>query len=254
LDPGAFYRCNTAKVGKEWHVCGSVQVQGCEIVSTMEVDKNELINQKVPLLLALQNGGYSSCINIETCSVCVKMTDLAVLPAKDKVRGQLSSVVSGCAGRDSNVPLGMFESAGDFSNVETRCEMKCTEDCSNRGTCNSDGTCSCTQGYGSYCQYLECTNCPTTIGTCDSLTGKCKCHNDDCTADSGDTGSSKTWYAVLGVFLFFIVSAGVGYLVYKWKKNRDQRRIEALQFVADHSDGTGLSDLENFNASSDFEL
>ncbi len=69
------------------------------------------------------------------------------------------------------------------------CSQKlCLNDCSQRGTCRSEGKCSCKAGYsGEDCSYKKCLNDCTQHGVCDQPSGVCKCYpgftGTDCSED-----------------------------------------------------------------------
>ena len=254
VPPGAFLSCGNFTNAQAWVVCGSVNVEECDIVASLSLGGNQLLNQTTPLLKALHTGGVAQCISVSQCNLCLSIQNLRLDSSSTRIGGQLAASLSGCG--EQSLALGSFSRNGDFADLETRCAKTCPLDCSGpiAGSCGTDdGTCKCNQTggfYGPGCQYRSCGVCPAGNGDCNALTGVCVCAS----GFEGPKCEAKSNLSViLGVVAFFAVSASVVGAVYWWWRKRQRQRVTAMNFMQD-SDSGMASDFDDFNVAEDDDL
>lgn len=150
-----------------------------------------------------------------------------------------TSVQFQCLGTSLDKSWGSFSATADFSDLQTRC-FPCQGNCTSRGKCNFDGTCTCNGNfYGTACEFIPCPvgadnklECGgDSRGSCDALTGKCTCisgfQGPTCTKDS-------QLYWIIGIALGGLVLViVVVVLIYKcwWKPRKEAEALATTQVV-----------------------
>lgn len=127
----------------------------------------------LPGTLTVENGN-SFITSSEDLRVFLNRGDMIVLEKNLLTIATVSSATFS----SSNVPLTEPYSGESFTNVRgvhKRNEAHTSKECSNRGDCNDDGTCSCDQGFtGSSCERIICPSACNSKGVCMSLKERAK--------------------------------------------------------------------------------
>lgn len=117
--PSMLDKCVTVHVGKDWAVCGRLSQDDCSVRATLTLDGNQVLARGIPVLQLAHTGTGSACISVGVCEACIVLSDVAINGALTAMTGRADVRVKCVA--SAQQPLGTFNAASDYKDIETRC-------------------------------------------------------------------------------------------------------------------------------------